>query len=602
MWLGIAACERPHPDPPKPNAAAQAPRAAAGDSAQSVSGSQNPPRGGAGSELRVERTTAEARAEPPALAAGGALAARSEHGMVVCVESQATRAGTSVLAAGGNAIDAAVATAYALAVTHPSAGNLGGGGFMLIAPAAEPLAALDFRERAPAALDAGRFDAMLASGARGPGAVAVPGSVAGLNAAHARYGRLPRAQVLAPAIRLAREGHRVGPREALTLSWNWQHLRQDPEARRIFAPRGRLLQRGARLVRSDLAATLERIARDGDDGFYTGPTARAFVATMGSRGVITEADLRDYRAIWRMPLEFDYRGFRVATMPPPSSGGIAIRQMLAALELLGKGDALPSSAEDLHLFLEISKRAQALRRLELVDPDAAPADMANERLLQRFSATTLIQDFPPIDSNRATPSAEVHPAYAELEREPEHTTQISVVDEEGNAVSLTTTLSSGFGAGYVVRGTGVVPNNSLAAFGKVGQNLPAGGRRMLSSMSPTIVQRHGRVAAVLGSPGGDTIPSTVVLVLRLLIERGWSIDAAVEAPRIHHGFVPDVVRYEKSRPPPDDVLASLRRLGHTLEAKGAPIGDAKNIAVVAGVAYGHADTREGGLALGPEPM
>jgi gamma-glutamyltranspeptidase/glutathione hydrolase len=519
--------------------------------------------------------------------------------MVVSVEAQATRAGVEVLSAGGNAVDAAVATAYALAVAHPSAGNIGGGGFMLIARVGEPVVAIDFRERSPASLTPERFDQLIEQGPFGPAASAVPGSVAGLNAAQRRFGRLSLRQVMTPALRLARDGHVVGPRESMTLGWSWARLARDPEALRTFGVRGRPVRAGARLVRADLARTLERIASEGDAGFYSGPTARAIARSMGSVGLISEADLQAYRAVERTPLTFAYRGYEIATMPPPSSGGVAIRQMLLALDRLGARALAPGSAAELHLLLEVSKRAQASRRSELLDPDAAPETMETSRLLSQFSPERLLEAAPAIDVGRATPARDVSPLYDVLGREPDQTTHFSVVDADGNAVSCTTTLSSGFGAGYVVPGTGIVMNNSLPAFSRAGLNLPAGGRRMLSSMSPTIVSADGRPAIVLGSPGGDTIPSTVVQILRHLLDHGMSIDQAVEAPRIHHGFVPDVVRYEKNRPWPRDVLLELERLGHVLEAKGAPIGDAKNIAIVGGQAQGHADTREGGLAAGP---
>ena len=534
------------------------------------------------------------------LTPGGAGAARGRYGMVVSVEAQATRAGVQALEMGGNAIDAAVATAYALAVTHPSAGNLGGGGFMLISRRGEPIVALDFREQAPASIHPAGFTRMLRSGARGPAASAVPGSVAGLNLAQQQFGRLSRQQVLARAIELARNGHRVGSRQALALEWAWPELRQNDAARRIFGGARGPLGAGAELVQSDLARTLERISRDGDAGFYTGSTARALVQAMRSVGSIGESDLLDYRAIIRQPLRFTYRGYEIATMPPPSSGGIAIAQISMSLEQLGAERLAQGSAEELHLFAEVSKRAQAQRRLTIVDPESDPIGMSASALNERLALHGLLALTPPIDPKRATPSAEVHPLYEAARRELEHTTHLSVVDREGNAVSCTVTLSAGFGARYVAEGTGVVMNNSLAAFGSVGLNLPRPGRRMLSSMSPTFVMRNGDVLAVLGSPGGDTIPSTVVQVLRHLTDHGMSIDRAIEAPRIHHGFIPDELRYERSRPPDPGVLAALRTSGHTLAPTRAAIGAANDLIVVDGVAYGHADSREGGLALGPD--
>jgi gamma-glutamyltranspeptidase / glutathione hydrolase len=538
---------------------------------------------------------------PPALSPGGADTAQGLHGLVVSVEEQATRAGVSVLEAGGNAVDAAVATAYALAVTHPSAGNLGGGGFMLVARPGQPTAALDFRERAPLATDTVRFNAMQQAGAVGPAASAVPGSVAGLNLAERNFGRLGLERVLAPAIALARNGHVVGAREALTLSWAWPSLRRDPEARRVFGSAHGPLRAGDRLVQPELALTLERIAQAGDAGFYAGPTAAALVRAMGSTGLITLADLLEYRAALREPLEFEYRGYAVTTMPPPSSGGMAVAQMLLALESLAAYELPAGSADELHLFAEVSKRAQAQRRFELVDPDSAPDAMSAAGLAPRLTALALLDVWPRVDPTRATPSSLVNAAYQTAEREPEHTTHISVVDADGNAVSCTTTLSGGYGARYMAAGTGVVMNNSLAAFSNVGLNLPKGGRRMLSSMAPTLLSTGGRAVALLGSPGGGTIPSTIVQVLRHLVDHGMTLEQAIEAPRLHHGFVPDELRLERSRPFPEAVLLELQARGHTLHSDPVPMGDADNIIVVAGVAYGHADSREGGLALAARP-
>jgi gamma-glutamyltranspeptidase/glutathione hydrolase len=522
--------------------------------------------------------------------------------MVVSVEANATRAGARVLEMGGNAMDAAVATAYALAVTHPSAGNIGGGGFMLVARRGDPIVALDFRERAPGATNAAAFDAMLESAARGPAASAVPGSVAGLNLASSRFGRLPLSEVLAPAIELARSGHALGARQALVLGWAWPELSRDAAASRIFGSRGAPLREGDWLVQHDLAETLERIQRHGDAGFYAGATARALILAMGSTGLIRQRDLGSYRAILREPLGFAYRGFDVATMPPPSSGGVAVAMILLGLESLGAARLPAWSADELHLFAEVSKRAQARRRFGLVDPDSAPLTMSAAGLREWLTPLGFAGTAPPIDPDRATPASRVHPSFGALERELEHTTHLSVVDAEGNAVSCTTTLSGSFGARYVAAGTGIVMNNSLAAFGRLGLNLPRGGRRMLSSMATTLVTRGAEVVAVLGSPGGDTIPSTIVQVLRNLVDHGLSIEAAIEAPRVHHGFVPDELRVERERPLAPGVLAALKARGHVLGVWNAPIGDANGIAVVSGVAYGHADTREGGLALGPEDV
>jgi gamma-glutamyltranspeptidase/glutathione hydrolase len=536
---------------------------------------------------------------PAPLRAGGEAVARGRAGLVVSVEEQATRVGVSVLEAGGNAVDAAVATAYALAVTHPSAGNLGGGGFMLIALRERPVVSIDFRERAPQALTEAHFRALLDPAAHGPAASGVPGSVAGLNLAEQRYGRLSLAQVIEPAIALANAGHRVSEREALTLRWAWRKL--NSAARRQFSGPHGAVRAGDWLVRADLGRTLERIVESGDAGFYDGETARAIVRAMGDVGLIRAHDLREYHAVERPPVVFRYAGYDVFGMPPPSWGGLTVAQITLGLAKLDARRFPEGSADELHVFAELARRAQAERRFDVEglgpDPDAISAEQLAEQV-RRFERAEVV---PPLDLSRATPSRRIHPGYMALEREPDHTTQLSVIDADGNAVSCTTTLSAGFGAGYVVPTTGIVMNNSLAAFSGAGSNLPEPGRRMRSSMDPTLVLRAGRVAAVLGSPGGETIPSTVVQVLRNLIDYGMTLDRAIEAPRIHQSFVPDELRIERDRPLAADVLAELRARGHALISKVQPIGAANNLLVVDGTAYGHADSREGGLALAARP-
>jgi gamma-glutamyltranspeptidase/glutathione hydrolase len=527
---------------------------------------------------------------------GGKRAVRAEHGLVTSVEPHASRAGVQILERGGNAVDAAVAVAFALAVTHPSAGNIGGGGFMLVRPANGRTVAIDFRETAPAAITQRSFDAMIASGASGPAAVGIPGSVAGLCLAHSGYGSLPLAQVLAPAIKLAREGHRVGSREALSIGWNWPMLKRDAAARSIFGRAGRPLRAGSWVVRPDLARVLARIAKHGPGGFYEGPTARALLRVLGSAGM-TEQDLRGYRAVKREPLRFHYRGLLVEVMPPPSAGGVALAQILLMLEALAAYREAPGSASELHLLIEASRRAQAVRRFEVPDPDAlSPAELTRRRALW-IQPSWLLTRQPHINRVQATPSASVHPLYAAAMKELAHTTHFAVVDGAGGIVSCTTTLSAGYGAKLVAPGTGIVLNNSVAAFGTTGDNLPAPGRRSVSSMAPALLLQDGRPVLVLGSPGGDTIPSTIVQVLRNVVDHGMTIDNAVDAPRIHHGFVPDELRYERRRPLPPAVLAALQSRGHRLSRKLIPIGDANSILLGQGAAWGYADPREGGLAL-----
>ncbi len=542
------------------------------------------------------------RGPPPKVAVGGDRAVSSRRGLVVSVEQNATRAGVEVLSQGGNAVDAAVAVGYALAVTHPSAGNVGGGGFMLVRMNGAETVAVDFRERAPAALTHTKFQKMIADGAIGPAAAGVPGTVAGLDLAHERFGRLAREVVMRPSIRLAERGHRIGHREGLTLQWNWAKLRQNAEARRIFGSvGGKPKKAGTRLVRKDLAATLHRVAKDGRLGFYAGPTADRIVRAMKPDGLISAVDLAQYRAAIREPLRSSYRGLRVEVMPPPSAGGVAVTQTLLMLEVLEAYRFAPSSPEALHLFIEASKRAHAERRFGVADPDSLTDQEAAKRMRSWSDPRYLADKAPRIDVNRATPSSAIHPLFSGAIKELKNTTHFAVVDADGNVVTCTTTLSAGFGSKFVVPGTGIVLNNSAAAFGTVGGNVRQPGRRMTSSMSPTLVLRNNQPLLVLGTPGGDTIASTVVQVLRNVVDYQMTIDAAVDAPRVHHGLVPDAVRDERRRPISRATRDALIGLGHTFSKKRIPIGDANSILIVDGTAWGYADPREGGLAMALPP-
>jgi gamma-glutamyltranspeptidase/glutathione hydrolase len=528
---------------------------------------------------------------------GGPGSVRAAFGAVTSVESHATRAGVLMLESGGNAVDAAVAVAYALAVTHPSAGNLGGGGFMLVRPAGGPTVALDFRETAPLALTRREFDAMQRRGGAGPSSIGVPGSVAGLELVHDRFGKLSRAAVLAPAIALA-QGHPFGVHQALLLAENYVALARDRAARAIFGKNGRALAALEPLVQRDLAATLLRIASAGRDGFYLGTTAHSLASLPGA--VITEADLAAYRAKWREPLRFGYQGLEVEVMPPPSAGGVAVAEMLLMLQALHAETLAHDSAPELHLFLEASRRAQAERRFAVIDPDAETLEQAAAERTRWLDPNTWLNRAP-IDAERATPSARVHALYALASQELEHTTHFSVVDRSGMVVSCTTTLSASYGAKIVAPGTGVVLNNSVASFSSTGVNQPLGGRRTVSSMAPTLVLDGATPLLVLGSPGGDTIPSTIVQVLRHVVDHHETLAAAVNAPRLHHGFIPDEARYEPRNPPAEALLRDLRARGHQLRKGRAAIGDANVILLHGGVAFAYADPRESGTALAARP-
>jgi gamma-glutamyltranspeptidase/glutathione hydrolase len=579
LGAALCSCSKPRPGPrgTSPDARAVVARAAA-TAAPSIPGSD------ATTPMHLDVAPGD-----------GAVSGR--HGVVTSVEAQATRVGIDVLQRGGNAIDAAVAIGYALAVTHPSAGNVGGGGFMLVRKRGGPTVAVDFRETAPRGLTREAFDRMIASGARGPVSVGIPGSVAGLNLALRSYGRLELPEVLAPAIALARDGFIVGARQAKTFAWSWPVLTQDAGARATF---GALPPRsGVRLRNPDLATVLERIAAAADAGFYRGPTAEALVKSLASAHVTLD-DLSSYRAVIREPLRFAYRDLLVETMPPPSAGGVVLMQVLRMVEQLGAHRLGADPARELHYFLEASRRAQAERRFAVTDPDAIAEPERRERM-NRFQDVAALLERHPIVAEKATPSSEVHPLYQAAARELEHTTHYSVVDAQGTAVSCTMTLSAGFGAKLVAPGTGFVLNNAVASFGTIGENIPRAGRRTVSSMAPTLVLQNESVVLVLGSPGGDTIPSTIAQILRRVVDHGQPLADAVRAPRLHHGFVPDEVRYERERPPPRAVLDQLVAWGHRLSTNRKTMGDANVIAVSNDQAHAVADGREGGLALAAAP-
>jgi gamma-glutamyltranspeptidase/glutathione hydrolase len=540
--------------------------------------------------------------DPPiALHAGGKAAVRGEAGLVTSVEGNASQIGADVLQKGGNAVDAAVAVAFALAVTHPSAGNIGGGGFMLVRRASGEAVAIDFRETAPAAATAEKNKAMLDAGAIGYASAGVPGTVAGMSLALEKFGTRPLAELLAPAIALARKGHRLGARQALVLSWTWDRLRKDAAARAIYGHGKTPLKEGDVIVQPDLARTLEVIAKEGPKGFYEGPVAEKIDKAMSARGgLITARDLGAYKAKLRAPLRFSYRGFSVDTMPPPSMGGVAFAEIMLTLERLHANEAPRDAGLALHLFIEASRRAYAERRLVGADPDFMKPELAESGVTRLLSGEHIETRKPPVDRDHATPSAAIAEANAGAAHESPETTQFSVVDAEGNAVSCTYTQSAAFGSKIVIPGTGILLGNAMGGFSEEGVNAIAPGKRMASSMSPTIVSQNGKLALVLGSPGGDTIPNTVAQVFRNLVDYGMTIDEAVASPRIHHQFLPDKVRVEKGNAPPRAALDDLVRRGHLLDLSPIPMGDANNILIdiQSGVAWGYADRREGGRAVG----
>jgi gamma-glutamyltranspeptidase / glutathione hydrolase len=599
--LALAACDAPAParapDPAPPPSAVLAPPASASAAiaeAPTASASADP-------SAAPSYPPPPAPDPPIALHAGGKNAVRGEHGLVTSVESNATDAGAEVLRKGGNAVDAAVAVAYALAVTHPSAGNIGGGGFMIVRKSSGETFAIDFRETAPAAATPEKNKAQLDAGGLGYASAAVPGTVAGLSLALEKFGTRPLAELVAPAIALAKKGHKLGHRQGQVLAWNWEKLKKDPAARAIYGHGKDALKEGDLWKQPDLARTLEAIAKGGPKGFYDGPVAEKIDKAMKAHGgMVTLADLRAYEAKMREPLRFSYRGFEVATMPPPSMGGIAFAEIMLALERARAHEAPLDSGLALHLFVESARRAYAERRTAGADPDFQPPDATRALVERLLGGAHLETRKPAVDRDHATPSTAITAAQADEPSESPQTTHFSIVDADGNAVSCTYTQSAAFGSKIVVPGTGVLLANAMGAFSVVGPNALAPGKRMASSMTPAIAAQNGKLALVLGSPGGDTIPNTVAQVFRNLVDYGMTVDEAVAHPRIHHQLFPDVVRVEKLNPPPKASLDDLAKRGHTLKLDAVAMGDANEILIDAttGTAWGTIDRREGGKAAG----
>jgi gamma-glutamyltranspeptidase / glutathione hydrolase len=497
--------------------------------------------------------------------------------MVATDAPLATHVGAEVLRHGGNAVDAAVATAFALAVVFPAAGNIGGGGFLVAQMAGHPPVALDFREMAPAAATRDMY--IGANGkpddrsVTGDLAAGVPGSVAGLWEAHHRLGSRPWAELLAPAIQLADSGFTVDSDFAASTRADSDRLATFPASAALFLPHGHPLRPGDHWRNPQLASTLRRIAARGPAGFYTGPTADAITAEMRrGHGIITRADLAAYRAKWRTPVTLDYRGFHVISMPPPSSGGMTIALMADMLAHRDLRTLAWHSPAEIHLLAEVMRRAFAVRNHFLGDPDqvSIPAD----RLLSQAFADSLAAS---IRTDSVTPSTAVaFPTGAAPEGH--HTTHFSVVDSAGDAVALTTTINSGFGSASTVGGGGFLLNDEMDDFtaqpgtpnseGLVmgTANAIAPGKRMLSSMTPTIVLGHdGTPLLVTGASGGAMIITAVFQVISNVVDYGMPINAAVSAPRVHHQHLPDSLMYERNGLR-DDALAALRAMHQPLEA------------------------------------
>jgi gamma-glutamyltranspeptidase / glutathione hydrolase len=541
---------------------------------------------------------------PPAADAIHAVAA--EHGMVVAQEKIAARIGADVLRRGGNAVDAAVATGFAMAVTYPRAGNIGGGGFMVIHLREGNLdVAIDYRETAPTAT---RPDIFLGPDGKPDPAksrdsalgIGVPGTVAGLALALAKYGsgQFTLAELLKPSIELARDGIVLEDDMADTLPANYRRLARWPASAKMFSRGdGIPLHEGDRLVQTDLAATLSAIAEQGPRGFYRGPVAEKIAkAVIDAGGIMTPDDLKSYSAVIREPVRGSYRGYDVVSMPLPSSGGTVLLEMLNILEGFAMSDMKQGSVASLHVMIEAMKRAYADRARYLGDPTFVNAPIAT-LIAKDYAAKQRAS----IDLDHATPATDVFsPAPP---HEGGNTTHYSVVDSRGNAVSNTYTLNFPYGVGLVAAGTGVLLNNELDdftaapgasnAFGLVGYeaNLPGPGKRPLSSMSPTIVLKDGKPVLVTGSPGGSRIISTVLQVIVNVLDYHMDVAAAVAAPRLHHQWLPDEVRIEHGFA--EDTLAGLRAKGHrAIEPMGQT--SANSIAVTPNGLLGAPDPRTRG--------
>lgn len=523
------------------------------------------------------------------------------NGMVVSAHPQSSLIGTGILKAGGNAVDAAVATEFALSVCYPEAGNIGGGGFMVIRTADGKTDVIDYRERAPMLASRDMYldssgkvieglstDTHLASG--------VPGTVDGLITAHSKYGVLGFKEVIQPAIDIAETGFPITEKQARDLNSNRDSFLKKNISRPSFV-KDSLWKEGDILIQKDLAETLKLIRDSGRKGFYSGKTARLIVKEMKrGNGIISSGDLENYHSVLRMPLTADYKGYKIITVPPPSSGGIILIQLLGMVSKYPVKETGFHSSRTIHLMTEAERRAFADRSEYMGDPDymkVTPAKLISEKyLLSRMST---------YDSNKASSSADIFPGKPD-EYTSEETTHYSVVDKNGNAVSVTTTLNGTFGSGIVVDSAGFLLNNQMDDFsikpgfpnmyGLVGgeTNSVSPGKKILSSMTPTIVEKDGKLFLVAGSPGGSTIPTTVYQVIINVIDFGMGIQEAVDAGRFHHQWLPDWISYERNGLD-STIVEDLHRMGHILKARTS-IGSVNAIMILPdGNKSGGADKR-----------
>ncbi len=531
---------------------------------------------------------------------------RARRAMVVAQEPNAVDVGVQVLKSGGNAIDAAVAVAFTLAVTHPSAGNVGGGGFLLARFADGRSTFIDFREMAPASASrnmyAGPDGKATSDSVKGWRAAGVPGTVRGLELAHRKYGRKPWAGLVEPAVNLARRGVTISYAEARSMCGSRKLMAQFPESNRIFLKDGTCFEAGERLIQPELATVLDRVARLGAKDFYAGETARILAAEMKKNGgEITLADLKAYKAVERAPLKGTHRGYEILTAPSPSSGGIGILQMSGMLEGTGYEKHGAGSAAASHYVAEAMRRYFADRARYLGDGDFVklplpglldPAYVASRR------AT--------IDPDRVTPSG-IIAAGSPAGAESTETTHFNVIDAEGNAVTFTYTINNSYGSGVTVPGLGFLLNNEMDDFaaepGKANMfgliqgeaNAIAPAKRPLSAMTPTIVTKDGKLYLVLGAPGGPRIISGVLQVMLNMLDFGMNVQQAVDQPRLHHQWMPDTLYLERGFSP--DTRALLQKRGHKL-ADTSSVGSVEAIAVSGGWLEAAQNGRSAGKAAG----
>ncbi len=531
---------------------------------------------------------------------------KASKGMVVTAEAQASKIGVQILKKGGNAVDAAVAVGFALAVTYPNAGNIGGGGFMIIRTPQNQIFALDYREKAPLKATANMYlddegNVIPNASLIGYQASGVPGTVRGLWQAHQRFGKLKWKDLLKPAIRLAEKGFTLNAYQAALLNAFREKFEAFAASKKLFVAPNGAFKEGNRLVQKDLAKTLKRIAQNGAAEFYQGKTARLLAADMRAHGgLISLQDLAEYQAIWREPVHIVYRNYHVYSMPLPSSGGVVLGEILNTLQTFNPASLGLNSAHYIQLLTEIERHAYRDRAVYLGDADFVSVPV--KKLLSQAYADSIRAKLSLLQAGHSNPQHLI-PA-----QESQQTTHFSIVDEQGWAVSNTYTLNGNYGSGVVIEGTGILMNNEMDdfsikpghpnMFGLVGSqaNAIAPGKRMLSSMTPTIVLKNDSLFLVLGSPGGSTIITSVAQVLINVIDFKLNLRRAIEAPRFHHQWLPDEIFLENfgfSR----DTIHNLQAAGYRISFVNK-LGLVQGILLRDGVLCGWSDPRGAGLAIG----